>query len=87
MRSTMNISLPTPLKAWVEDQVSARGYSTASEFVRDVLRREQAAAAKARVEAHLLESLESGPATPMTRKDWERIRSEGIALSRRRKAK
>jgi antitoxin ParD1/3/4 len=81
----MNISLPAPLKSWVEEQVSARGYSTAS--VRDVLRREQAVAAKARVEAHLLESLESGPATPMTHKDWERIRSEGIALSRRRKGK
>ncbi|HWE02656.1 MAG TPA: hypothetical protein VG326_09625 [Tepidisphaeraceae bacterium] len=83
----MNISLPAPLKSWVEEQVAARGYSTASEFVRDVLRREQSAAAMTRVDERLVESLNSGPSRPMNRKTWERIRAQGIALSRRRKGK
>ena len=87
MRSSMNISLPAPLKSWVEEQVTARGYSTASEFVREVLRREQVAAAKERVEAHLLESLASGPSRRMDRKAWARIRNEGIKLAGRRKGK
>lgn len=87
MRSSMNISLPAPLKSWVERQVTLRGYSTASEFVRDVLRREQAAAARARVDEHLLESLDSGPARPMERKDWDQIRAKGLALARRRRSK
>ena len=87
MRASMNISLPAPLKSWVDQQVTERGYSTASEFVRDVLRREQAAAAKIRVDERLLESLESGPARTMDPKAWGRIRAKGMALSRKRKGK
>ena len=37
----MNISLPDALKAFVDDQVSQRGYGSSSEYVRDLLRREQ----------------------------------------------
>ncbi|WP_280387809.1 type II toxin-antitoxin system ParD family antitoxin [Nocardia wallacei] len=39
--STMNISLPDSLKAFVEQQVSERGYGTSSEYVRDLIRRDQ----------------------------------------------
>ena len=39
--STMNVSLPEALKDFVEEQVSARGYSTSSEYVRELIRREQ----------------------------------------------
>jgi len=39
--STMNISLPDSLKAFVEEQVAERGYSTNSEYVREVIRKEQ----------------------------------------------
>ena len=39
--STMNISLPDSLKAFVDDQVSQRGYGTSSEFVRELIRKEQ----------------------------------------------
>lgn len=37
----MNISLPDSLKAYVEEQVAARGYGTSSEFVRELIRRER----------------------------------------------
>ena len=37
----MNISLPDTLKAFVDDQVGVRGYSSSSEYVRDLIRREQ----------------------------------------------
>ena len=39
--STMNISLPQPLKSFVDDQVSTRGYSTSSEYVRALIRKDQ----------------------------------------------
>ncbi|MEX2091446.1 MAG: type II toxin-antitoxin system ParD family antitoxin [Pirellulales bacterium] len=74
----MNISLPAPLKSWIEQQVEERGYSTASEFVRDVLRREQEQAARAAVDARLLQAIDSGESTPMTATDWKRIRTEGL---------
>ena len=38
--STMNVSLPEALKDFVEDQVSARGYSTSSEYVRELIRKD-----------------------------------------------
>lgn len=39
--TTMNISLPDELKQFIDDQVATRGYGTSSEYVRDLLRREQ----------------------------------------------
>ena len=39
--STMNISLPQALKSFVDDQVSAGGYSTSSEYVRELIRKDQ----------------------------------------------
>ena len=87
MRTSMNISLPAPLKSWIEQQVEKRGYSTASEFVRDVLRREQEQAVRVAIDSRLVQAIESGESTPMTAKDWKRIRTEGLrrARSRRRK--
>ena len=39
--STMNISLPDCLKAFVDEQVSQRNYGTSSEYVRELIRRDQ----------------------------------------------
>lgn len=39
--STMNISLPEALKAFVDEQVASRGYGTSSEYVRDLIRKER----------------------------------------------
>jgi antitoxin ParD1/3/4 len=39
--STMNISLPDSLKAFVDEQVSQRGYGTSSEYVRELIRRDK----------------------------------------------
>ncbi|WP_296596443.1 type II toxin-antitoxin system ParD family antitoxin [Phenylobacterium sp.] len=39
--ATMNISLPASLKAFVDEQVEGRGYGTSSEYVRELIRRDQ----------------------------------------------
>jgi antitoxin ParD1/3/4 len=39
--STMNISLPEALKDFVDEQVRTKGFGTSSEYVRELLRREQ----------------------------------------------
>ena len=39
--STMNISLPDTLKSYVDEQVEQRGYGTSSEYVRELIRRDQ----------------------------------------------
>ena len=37
----MNISLPDTLKSFVDEQVRQRGYGTSSEYVRELIRRDQ----------------------------------------------
>ncbi|HSC67354.1 MAG TPA: type II toxin-antitoxin system ParD family antitoxin, partial [Cellvibrio sp.] len=39
--ATMNISLPDPMKMWVEDQINTGHYSNASDYMRDLIRRDQ----------------------------------------------
>lgn len=39
--STMNISLPEALKEFVDQQLSSRGYGTSSEYVRELIRKDQ----------------------------------------------
>lgn len=39
--TTMNISLPDTLKAFVDQQVSSKAYGTSSEYVRELIRRDQ----------------------------------------------
>ena len=39
--STMNISLPDALKAFVDQQVNGRGYGTSSEYVRELIRKDR----------------------------------------------
>lgn len=39
--STMNISLPDSLKSFVDEQVAGRGYGTSSEYIRELIRRDQ----------------------------------------------
>jgi antitoxin ParD1/3/4 len=39
--ATMNVSLPDPMKSWVEEQTRDGRYSNASDYVRDLIRRDQ----------------------------------------------
>ena len=56
--ATMNISLPDEMKVWVEEQAAKGRFSNVSDYVRDVLRREQGALA--RLQGLVDEALESG---------------------------
>ena len=38
---TMNVSLPDPMKDWVEAQTETGRYANASDYVRDLIRRDQ----------------------------------------------
>lgn len=62
---TMNISLNEDLKAFVDDRVKKRGYSSYSEYVRDLLRKDELEAAKENLRGLIREGLESGPGLPV----------------------
>ena len=76
--TTMNISLPEDMKAFVEAQMTQEGYATASEYLRTLIREAQKRRARRDLEAKFREALESGPATPMTREDWDSIEREAL---------
>jgi antitoxin ParD1/3/4 len=76
--TTMNISLPEEMKAFIEAQMAQEGYASASEYLRFLIREDQRRRAKQELEAKLREAMESGPAVEMTREDWESIRREAL---------
>lgn len=60
--STMNISLPDTLKTFVDEQVNQGGYGTSSEYVRELIRKDQS---RLQLRNLLLAGAASGPATPV----------------------
>jgi len=74
--TSLNISLPEPLRAFVDEKVKTGGYGTASEYIRDLIRRDQAQAAEERLEALLIEGLDSGDPVEVTSGFWHQLRAE-----------
>jgi antitoxin ParD1/3/4 len=83
---TMNISLPEPLKEFVDHQIAEGRYSSVSEYVRELIRDDEKRRAEQRLEALLLEGLESKE-SELTRRDFDDIRKEALARLKRRKKK
>ena len=84
---TMNISLPDQLKEFVDHQVGSGRYSTVSEYVRDLIREDEKRAAQEKLEALLVEGIQSSQPTEMTRQDWEDIRREALKQFEFRKSR
>lgn len=75
----LNILLPLSIKEFIDEQIAKGGYSTPSEYVCDLVREAKEREAEERLEELLLEALDSAPATPMTKEDWEEIKQRGLA--------
>jgi antitoxin ParD1/3/4 len=56
--TTMNISLPDEMKAFIEAEMAAEGCASASEYLRNLIRDAQKRQAKQELEAKLLEGLQ-----------------------------
>ena len=70
--STMNISLPETLKNFVDEQVSQRGYGTSSEYVRELIRKDQD---RLHLRGLLLARATSSPAAPADARYFEGLRN------------
>ena len=71
--ATMNVSLPAPMKDWVEGQAQTGRYSNASDYVRDLIRRDQERAEKI---AHLRHLVDEGRASGISTRSMVDIRAE-----------
>ncbi len=67
----MNISLPDTLKSFVDEQVSQRGYGTSSEYVRELIRKDQD---RLQLRELLLAGAASAPAAPVDGAYFEGLR-------------
>lgn len=67
----MNISLPETLKSFVDEQVSQRGYGTSSEYVRELIRKDQD---RQKLRGLLLAGAASAPAAPADGAHFDRLR-------------
>jgi len=71
---TMNIALPPAMKSFVQEQVTDGGYSSASEYIRRLIREDQQRKAREEIDRKLLEALDSGPATAWTPEDLQELK-------------
>ena len=83
---SMNISLPDPLKQFVDAQIAQGRYSSVSEYVRELIRADEKRKAAEWLDVKLKEGLSSAEAV-LTAADWDDIRKEAMTKIAQRKAK
>jgi antitoxin ParD1/3/4 len=69
----MNVSLTTGLRHIVDERLRSGLYGNASEYVRELIRRDEEAVRQMR--ALYQAGIDSGPAAPMSDDDWAAVRS------------
>ena len=74
--ATMNVSLPDAMKEWVEEQTVSGQYSNASDYVRDLIRRDQANQEKKELLIQaLLEGERSGKSNRTLDDIWQDVKA------------
>lgn len=68
--TTMNISLPDSLKDFIDDQVDQRGFGTSSEYIRELIRKEQE---RLQLRDLLLAGTSSAPTKPVDGADFDSL--------------
>jgi antitoxin ParD1/3/4 len=85
--TSMNISLPEALNQYVEGQTH-KGYSTANEYVRELIREDQKRRSKEQLDTLLLEGLNSGEPIPANARFWRELKRDALArLGARKKTR
>lgn len=76
--ATINISIPDTMKAEVEEIIASEGYGNTSEFFRDLVRNYLKQRQEQKLEAMLIEAVENGNFTELTKSDFEEIKKRGL---------
>ena len=64
--ATMNVSLPAPMKEWVEARSETGRYGNASDYVRDLIRRDQERTDKIAAMQRLIDEAEESGVSPLS---------------------
>ena len=77
--TTMNISLPDELKAFVDQRIQTDGYGTSSEYMRELIRRDKD---RLQFRQYLMDGMNAKPAGPVDGAYFASLRAQ---VKRRRK--
>ena len=72
----MSFALPESLRDYIDARVRSGGYGNTSEYLRDLIRRDQQEQAARRLRELITEGLESGPAGPLTKSRIAELRQQ-----------
>lgn len=81
--ATMNVSLPTAMKDWVEARAETGRYSNASDYVRDLIRRDQEREDKLAVLQRMIEEGEESGVSPRSAEEIRAIARRRAGVSER----
>jgi len=84
--AVVNVSLPDQMKDYIEERLREGRFSSTSEYIRDLVREDQKRRSDERLEALLLEGLESGLPIDVDDDYIQRKRSELLTRLERNRA-
>ena len=79
----MNVSLPEDLKAYIESQTQ-QGYSTPSEYVRELIRSDRKQKERERLDNLIVEGLQSGDPMPVDTQFWSDLKRDALKVTKGR---
>lgn len=74
----MSFALPEALRSYIDDRVQSGEYGNTSEYLRELIRRDQPTMAERRLRQLITDGLESGPARPATNDVIDEIRQRAL---------
>ena len=80
--NTMSFALPETLRSYVDQRVRSGQYGNTSEYLRELIRRDQEEQAKKRLRELIEEGLTSGPGRTLTRKVAAELKERALGGSR-----
>jgi antitoxin ParD1/3/4 len=76
--NTMSFALPESMRTYIDERVQSGQYGNTSEYLRDLIRRDQDEQAKQRLRDLITEGLESGPGRPLNRRTTAELRDRAL---------
>lgn len=80
--NTMSFALPEALRRYIDERVKGGTYGNTSEYLRDLIRRDQEEQARKRLRELIQDGLASGPGRELTQADWAALRKTALARKR-----
>ncbi len=83
----LQVSIPEPLKAFIDELLERGEFQDAGEYVQILIDRDRRSRGEAALEPLLVDGLDSGPSQLVTEATWEEIEREGLTIIAARKSR